>query len=168
MTSVNTRRIMTVLLTVALMLSLLTVAVNATGDVTTVSPETTAAPAETTAAPGETTAAPGETTAAPETTAAAGDDEGGPNWDIIITLSVIGLAVVVFIVLYFVLAKFRVWVQTMAREYRSELKKVVWSPWRDVKRNTLVVIVIVAASALVIGLLDFVFSQGIIALGGLF
>ena len=54
------------------------------------------------------------------------------------------------------------------RSIKSELKKVVWSPKREVKKNTVIVLVFVAAFAILIGLLDFLFSKGIIALGKLF
>ncbi len=54
------------------------------------------------------------------------------------------------------------------RSIKSEFKKIVWMPWSEVKKSTLVVIVVVVALALVIGLLDIVFSQGIRSLGNLF
>ena len=53
------------------------------------------------------------------------------------------------------------------RGYKSELKKITWSPWNQVGKNTLVVIVTVVICAAAIGLLDLVFNQGIVALGAL-
>lgn len=53
------------------------------------------------------------------------------------------------------------------KSYKSELKKIVWMPWSQVRKNTIVVIVVVVALAAVIGLLDIAFSKGIIALGKL-
>ncbi|MBQ9080979.1 MAG: preprotein translocase subunit SecE [Clostridia bacterium] len=52
--------------------------------------------------------------------------------------------------------------------YKSELKKIVWSSPDQVKKNTIVVVVVVLATAIVIGLLDFAFTKGIFALGNLF
>ena len=53
------------------------------------------------------------------------------------------------------------------RSLKSEVKKIVWSPWNQVRKNTLVVVVVIVASAAVIGVLDYAFSQGLIALGAL-
>lgn len=91
-----------------------------------------------------------------------------PNWDLIISLSIIGLAVIVFVILYFAVPKVRDAVNKFFREYKSELGKIVWSSWSDVKKNTAVVIIIVAAFSLMIGVLDFLFAKGIAGLGLLF
>lgn len=53
------------------------------------------------------------------------------------------------------------------RDYKSELKKIVWSPWKQVRKNTALVIVTVIVISAVIGLLDFAFSNAIVALGKL-
>ena len=82
------------------------------------------------------------------------------NWDLIITLGVIGAAVIVLLLLYLFNVKFRERVKKFFKEYRSELKKIVWSPARDVKKNTIVVIVVALAFAIAIGILDVVFSRG--------
>lgn len=49
-------------------------------------------------------------------------------------------------------------------DYKSEMKKVVWMPWKDVKRDTKLVLAAAVALGLVIGLVDFVFSE---ILGGI-
>lgn len=49
-------------------------------------------------------------------------------------------------------------------DYKSEMKKVVWMPWKDVKRDTKLVLAATVALGLVIGLVDFVFSE---ILGGI-
>jgi preprotein translocase SecE subunit len=54
------------------------------------------------------------------------------------------------------------------KSYKSELKKIVWSPWKQVRKNSLVVFVVVVACTAIICALDLVFSQGILTLGGLF
>ena len=54
------------------------------------------------------------------------------------------------------------------RGFKSEVKKVVWPSWKQVLKNTAVVIVVVLICAVIIGALDYAFSQGIIALTKLF
>ena len=54
------------------------------------------------------------------------------------------------------------------RGFKSEFKKIVWPSWKQVRKNTLVVIVIIAVCAVVIGALDIAFFSGIEALTGLF
>ena len=53
------------------------------------------------------------------------------------------------------------------RGMKSELKKVVWPTWAQVRNNTLVVIVVSIIFAVVIGLIDYLAYQGILALLGL-
>jgi len=95
------------------------------------------------------------------------EEESSFNWDLWISVGIIALAVVVFFGFFAFSAKFRERVKKFFREYKSELSKVVWSPLSDVKKNTLVVLVISLGAAILIGILDFVFSKGIIALGSL-
>ena len=92
------------------------------------------------------------------------DEKKGPNWDAIIAGGVVLLAILVLLVIYLVNAGFHAKVNKFFRDYKSELSKVVWSPLRDVKKNTAIVLIFSAFFAIVIGLLDFVFSKGIIAL----
>ena len=54
------------------------------------------------------------------------------------------------------------------RGFKSELKKIVWPSWKQVLKNTLVVLVVVVICAIIIGVLDYAFSQGIVALTKLF
>jgi preprotein translocase SecE subunit len=53
------------------------------------------------------------------------------------------------------------------RSYKSELKKIVWSPWKQVRKNSLVVFAVVIACAALICVLDIAFSQVIFKLGTL-
>jgi preprotein translocase SecE subunit len=46
------------------------------------------------------------------------------------------------------------------KAYRREMKNITWYPWKQVWRSTGVVIVIVLATAAVVGLLDTVFFKG--------
>ena len=54
------------------------------------------------------------------------------------------------------------------RGFKSEVKKIVWPSWKQVLKNAFVVIVVVVVCAIMIGALDYAFSQGIIALTKLF
>ena len=82
-----------------------------------------------------------------------------------ISMGVLGALVIVGVVFAIIKReKLKVWLLS----YKSELKKIVWSSKQDVKRNTIVVIVAVVAIAIVVGLLDFAFNKGIVALGKLF
>ena len=53
------------------------------------------------------------------------------------------------------------------RGYKSELKKIVWSPWKQVRKNSVVVFAVVVVCAAIICVLDFLISRGVIFLGGL-
>ena len=54
------------------------------------------------------------------------------------------------------------------RGFKSEVKKIVWPSWKQVLKNTAVVLVIVAICMVMIALLDYAFSHGIMALTDLF
>ena len=165
----KTSKILAVILAAMLMLTLLTANVfadEATGE----------AAAETTAeVAGDATEAPAE-----ETTAPADDhdhDHEGENedehdhsinWvDIIVSASIIVLGAVAFVICYFAIPSFREKVKKFFSDYKSELKKVTWSSKEDVRRNTITVIVVIAALVIVIALLDVIFSGGIEALSHL-
>lgn len=51
------------------------------------------------------------------------------------------------------------------REYRSEMKKVVWYPRHHVIRDTGIVVAALAVCGLIIGLLDLLFTELILLLG---
>lgn len=161
MTSVRFFKTLAAFLALALMLSICSLSIFAD------EPDANAAEGEaTTAAPDETTAAPAD-----ETTAASGDDhdhDHGFPWDAVISFGIVIIAIIVLLIVYFVNPKFKEKVQNFFRSLKSELNKVVWSSKDDVKKNTVVVLIFVAAFAVLIGLLDFLFSKGIIALGKLF
>ena len=59
-------------------------------------------------------------------------------------------------------------IAAFARSIKSEVKKISWSPWTEVRKNTLVVIVVIAVCAIGMAIVDYVFLQGITALGNLF
>lgn len=51
------------------------------------------------------------------------------------------------------------------KEYRSELKKVVWYPKNKVIHDTGIVVAALVACGLIIGVLDLIFTQIILLLG---
>ena len=167
----KTSKILAVILAAILMLTLLTATVfadEATGE----------AAAETTAeVAGDATEAPAEETTAPVEDDHDHDHEGETeedehdhsiNWvDIIVSASIIVLGAVAFVICYFAIPSFREKVKKFFSDYKSELKKVTWSSKEDVRRNTVTVIVVIAALVIVIAILDMIFSGGIEALGHL-
>ncbi|MBR5538647.1 MAG: preprotein translocase subunit SecE [Clostridia bacterium] len=54
------------------------------------------------------------------------------------------------------------------RDYKSELKKITWCPFKTVKSNTVLVCVTVVILAVIIGLLDLGTNTGLIEFGKLF
>ena len=58
-------------------------------------------------------------------------------------------------------------IKSFARSIKSEVKKISWSPWSEVKKNTFVVVVVIAVCAIALAIVDYVFLQGITALGKL-
>ena len=58
-------------------------------------------------------------------------------------------------------------IKSFARSIKSEVKKISWSPWSDVKKNTFVVVVVIAVCAVALAIVDVVFSEGIKLLGKL-
>ena len=79
----------------------------------------------------------------------------------IVSLIILGVLIIVGAV-YCI--KNREKVGKFLRSLKSEFKKISWSSWKDVRKNTLVVVVVVVAVAIVIGGVDFLFSRGILAL----
>ena len=59
-------------------------------------------------------------------------------------------------------------IKSWMRSIKSEVKKISWSPWTDVRKNTFVVVVIIVVCAVALAIVDYVFLQGITALGKLF
>ena len=54
------------------------------------------------------------------------------------------------------------------RSYVSEIKKIVWCPWKQVRKNSLVVLAVVVACAAVICALDIAFSEVLRTLADIF
>ena len=82
----------------------------------------------------------------------------------IVSLIILGVLIIVGAV-YCI--KNREKVGKFLRSLKSEFKKISWSSWRDVRKNTIVVLIVVIAVAILIGVVDVLFSKGIIALDNL-
>ena len=54
------------------------------------------------------------------------------------------------------------------RDYKSELKKITWNPFKSTKASTILVIALVVALALVIAVLDWGSSAAVFGLRDLF
>ncbi len=76
----------------------------------------------------------------------------------IVWLCIGGAAVLAAIVLCII---FREKVAKFFRVYNSERKKIVWLPWDQTKKSTWVVLVVLAAAAAAICLLDFGLFKGL-------
>ena len=94
---------------------------------------------------------------------------GSDNTALIVWIVIGGVLVVAGVVLGI---KYREKIAKALRVYKSEFKKVSWLSWKDTKKSSLVVLVVLAACALVICLLDLGLSKGLLemvqALRGLF
>ena len=100
-----------------------------------------------------------------ETTGA--DDKEGFKLTTNDIVSLVILGVVVIAVAVYCIIK-REKVGSFFRSLKSEFKKISWSPRNQVRKNTIVVIIVVVAIAVLVGLLDLLFNQAIVALGRLF
>jgi len=93
------------------------------------------------------------------------EEKKGMTLGDIISLAILGV-VIILIVVYCLTHKEKV--GKLFSGLKSELKKIVWTPWNQVRKNTLVVLVVIIAAAIVIGVLDLLFHNGIVELGKLF
>ena len=72
----------------------------------------------------------------------------------------IGIAVAVVVAAVILGIKFREKIKKFLRVYKSEWKKIVWLPWDQTKKSSLVVCVVLIICAAVICLLDVGLSKG--------
>ncbi len=92
------------------------------------------------------------------TTTTVTETESKDYTGLIITLSVIAVIVVVATI---VAIKKREKLAAFFRSVKSEMKKIVWSPKDQTRKNFWVVMIICIAVTILIGILDFVFGKGI-------
>ena len=93
------------------------------------------------------------------------EEKKGLSTNAIIWIVVGGVVLVAAVVLCIV---FREKVGKFFRVYKSEVKKIVWLPWDQTKKSTLVVLVILLISAAAICLIDLGLSKGFLAFLKLF
>ena len=103
--------------------------------------------------------------AIPAFAAEAGSEAKGPNVGLIVGLIVTAVILAVAVVLCI---KFREKIVKFLRVYKSEAGKITWLSREQTIKSTKVVLVVLVACALVICLLDFGLSKGVLALIGLF
>ena len=86
------------------------------------------------------------------------------------TGAIIGIVIgaVVLVVAVVLCIKFWDKIAKFLRVYKSEAKKIVWLPWDQTKKSTLVVIVILIACAAAICLIDLGLQNGFLAFIKLF
>ena len=82
-----------------------------------------------------------------------------PTWAI---WAIVGGVIVIAAVVLGII--FREKIGKFLRVYKSEWKKIVWLPWNQTKKSTLVVLVVLIVCATVICLLDLGLFKGITAL----
>ncbi len=159
-----TRTLLACLLAAVLMLSLFTVSVFAEdvvdGGTADVDATDTTADADT----------PADTTA--DTTGETDDEHDheeeekkGLSIADIISLALLGVAIIA-VVIYCLTHKEKV--GKWARGLKADFKKISWSPWTQVRKNTIVVLIVVIAVGLFIAGLDVLFQQSIRAIAKLF
>ncbi|MBQ7379652.1 MAG: preprotein translocase subunit SecE [Clostridia bacterium] len=173
MTAFNTRRnLLALLLAVVLACSLFTVGVFAEEETTTAAEETTVADEETTEAVSGEETTEGETTEHDhdEETTTEGDqnfweknftreNKDGDQvlyWTKIVIWGLVIAGLIAGVV--FCIVK-REKVAEFLRALNSEKKRIVWSSWKDTRKNTLVVLLVVAAITLVIFLFNLVLEK---------
>ena len=80
----------------------------------------------------------------------------------------LGVGAAILIALAILCIKFRNKIPTWWKGLKSECGKITWCPKDKLKKNVFVVVIIILVIAAAIGVLDFVFSRGMILLGDLF
>ena len=86
----------------------------------------------------------------------AAEEGNGINTGLIIGL-IVGAVVLAIVVILCI--KFREKLGKFFRVYKSEAKKIVWLPWNQTKKSTLVVLVVIIAFAVAICLIDLALSR---------
>ena len=128
--------------------------------------ETTSAETETEAATTAATTTASTTTAS--TTAADTSAEAAKKEQRTRGFINLGVGVAILVALAVLCIKFRDKIPTWWKSLKSECGKITWCPKDKLIKNVKVVIIVIVAIAVAIGVLDFVFSRGMILLGDLF
>ena len=107
----------------------------------------------------------GSSTTGSSTTAADTSEEAKQKEQMTRGLINLGVGVVILIALAVLGIKFRDKIPTWFKALKSECGKVTWCPKDKLKKNTIVVVIIILAITAVIAILDFTFSSGVALLG---
>ena len=86
----------------------------------------------------------------------------------IIPIVLFAVALIACIIVFFVLPSRREKTLKFLRSLKSECKKISWYTWKQTLKGSVIVIGVAVVLAIAIGLLDYGFSEGIIALTDLF
>ena len=86
----------------------------------------------------------------------------------VIPVALLVIALIVLAVVFFGIPKYREKTFKLLRSLKSECKKISWYSWKNTRKGPIVVVICVVVLAAVIGLLDYLFSTGIIALSKVF
>ena len=81
---------------------------------------------------------------------------------------VLGIMLAILIAVVVLGIKKRAKVNSVIREYESEVKRITWFSWKDTKKSTVVVLIALVVFAAVISLLDLGLARGLLAFMGLF
>ena len=100
-----------------------------------------------------------------EATETAAENSKGLSTGLLIGL-IIGAVVLAIVIVLCI--KFREKIGKFFRVYKSEAKKVVWLPWSQTKKSTLVVLVVLIAFAVAICLIDLALSKSFLKFVELF
>ena len=96
---------------------------------------------------------------------AVNEEPQGINTGLLIGLIIAAVVLVVAVILCI---RFRENIGKFFRVYKSEAKKVVWLPWNQTKKSTLVVLVVLIAFAVAICLIDLALSRSFLKFVELF
>lgn len=167
-------RLLPILLALALLFSVAVFAVYAEGEDESADETSEVTSAEDSSAAASSEAASSATTsseaassaaasseAASETSAPAKEQKTPSNvpWKLIITVAVIVVIAAVLFILAKTNNKLGQRIAKFFKDYKSEIKKISWMSRKDLLRSTLVVLAVLIAASIVIGLLDFGFSE---------
>ena len=161
----NVWKLLAAILSIAVILSLSTITVFA---------EAAPTDTETASVSGDEDGAPAEDTASADTTEnteVANDDDHDHDHEtgstkrstywlptlIVLAVIIIGCAVWVF--------TDRERAVKLWRSFKSEFKKIVWADLHQTTKNTILVVIAIVVFAAVIGVIDYLFSAGIVTLG---
>ena len=97
--------------------------------------------------------------------AASGQESSGIDAGLLIGLIIAAVVLVVAVILCI---RFRENIGKFFRVYKSEAKKVVWLPWNQTKKSTLVVLVVLIVFAVAICLIDLALSRSFLKFVELF